>query len=363
MKKLVSLIVAILAMVAILFGVKNMLQAKESTEEVENSSEQQQLFLFNWGNYIDPELIKEFEAETGIQVVYETFDSNDAMEAKLKQGGTRYDIVFPSESSITKLVNQNLLQKLDHSKIKGLENISPFLLNSPVDKGNQYTVPYFWGTVGIMVNTKYIDPESIQTWNDLWKEDFKNKVLVLDGNREALGMALQSLGYSLNSKNDAELQAAEQKLKELKPNVRAVLNEEIKTMMKLEEAPIGMGYSGDAAAVAEENPNVQYILPKDGSAVWTDNFAIAHTAVNIDGAYAFINFMLRPKNALKNALYVGYSTPNKKAKAMLPKEIQDDQSFYPSDETLDHLEVYQQLGKKLLGVYNDLYLQVKMYRK
>ena len=257
MKKLVSLIVAILAMVAILFGVKNMLQAKESTEEVETSSEQQQLFLFNWGNYIDPELIKEFEAETGIQVVYETFDSNDAMEAKLKQGGTRYDIVFPSESSITKLVNQNLLQKLDHSKIKGLENISPFLLNSPVDKGNQYTVPYFWGTVGIMVNTKYIDPESIQTWNDLWKEDFKNKVLVLDGNREALGMALQSLGYSLNSKNEDELKAAEQKLKELKPNVRAVLNEEIKTMMKLEEAPIGMGYSGDAAAVAEEKPNVQ----------------------------------------------------------------------------------------------------------
>ena len=363
MKKLVSLIVAILAMVAILFGVKNMLQAKESTEEVETSSEQQQLFLFNWGNYIDPELIKEFEAETGIQVVYETFDSNDAMEAKLKQGGTRYDIVFPSESSITKLVNQNLLQKLDHSKIKGLENISPFLLNSPVDKGNQYTIPYFWGTVGIMVNTKYIDPESIQTWNDLWKEDFKNKVLVLDGNREALGMALQSLGYSLNSKNEDELKAAEQKLKELKPNVRAVLNEEIKTMMKLEEAPIGMGYSGDAAAVAEENPNVQYILPKDGSAVWTDNFAIAHTAVNIDGAYAFINFMLRPENAYKNALYVGYSTPNKVAKKMLPKEVQEDQAFYPSDDTLKNLEVYEQLGKKWLGIYNDLYLQVKMYRK
>jgi len=344
MKKLVSLIVAILAMVAILFGVKNMLQAKESTEEVETSGEQQQLFLFNWGNYIDPELIKEFEAETGIQVVYETFDSNDAMEAKLKQGGTRYDIVFPSESSITKLVNQNLLQKLDHSKIKGLENISPFLLNSPVDNGNQYTIPYFWGTVGIMVNTKYIDPESIQTWSDLWKEDFKNKVLVLDGNREALGMALQSLGYSLNSKNENELHAAEVKLKELKPNVRAVLNEEIKTMMKLEEAPIGMGYSGDAAAVAEENPNVQYILPKDGSAVWTDNFAIAHTAVNIDGAYAFINFMLRPENAARNAEYVGYSTPNEKAKELMDPEVTSDETYYPSEEIINSLEHYEYLG-------------------
>ena len=360
MKKLVSLIVAILAMVAILFGVKNMLQAKESTEEVETSGEQQQLFLFNWGNYIDPELIKEFETETGIQVVYETFDSNDAMEAKLKQGGTRYDIVFPSESSITKLVNQNLLQKLDHSKIKGLENISPFLLNSPVDKGNQYTVPYFWGTVGIMVNTKYIDPESIQTWSDLWKEDFKNKVLVLDGNREALGMALQSLGYSLNSKNENELHAAEVKLKELKPNVRAVLNEEIKTMMKLEEAPIGMGYSGDAAAVAEENPNVQYILPKDGSAVWTDNFAIAHTAVNIEGAYAFINFMLRPENAARNAEYVGYSTPNEKAKELMNPEVTSDETYYPSEEIINSLEHYEYLGNDWIQKYNEAFLDFKM---
>jgi len=360
MKKLVSLIVAILAMVAILFGVKNMLQAKESTEEVETSSEQQQLFLFNWGNYIDPELIKEFEAETGIQVVYETFDSNDAMEAKLKQGGTRYDIVFPSESSITKLVNQNLLQKLDHSKIKGLENISPFLLNSPVDNGNQYTIPYFWGTVGIMVNTKYIDPESIQTWSDLWKEDFKNKVLVLDGNREALGMALQSLGYSLNSKNENELHAAEVKLKELKPNVRAVLNEEIKTMMKLEEAPIGMGYSGDAAAVAEENPNVQYILPKDGSAVWTDNFAIAHTAVNVEGAYAFINFMLRPENAARNAEYVGYSTPNEKAKELMDPEVTSDETYYPSEEIINSLEHYEYLGNDWIQKYNEAFLDFKM---
>ena len=360
MKKLVSLIVAILAMVAILFGVKNMLQAKESTEEVETSSEQQQLFLFNWGNYIDPELIKEFEAETGIQVVYETFDSNDAMEAKLKQGGTRYDIVFPSESSITKLVNQNLLQKLDHSKIKGLENISPFLLNSPVDNGNQYTIPYFWGTVGIMVNTKYIDPESIQTWSDLWKEDFKNKVLVLDGNREALGMALQSLGYSLNSKNENELHAAEVKLKELKPNVRAVLNEEIKTMMKLEEAPIGMGYSGDAAAVAEENPNVQYILPKDGSAVWTDNFAIAHTAVNVEGAYAFINFMLRPENAARNAAYVGYSTPNEKAKELMDPEVTSDETFYPSEEIINSLEHSEYLGNDWIQKYNEAFLDFKM---
>ena len=229
MKKLVSLILSILVVVLLLLGVKKYIQSQEISADESASSEKQQLYLFNWGNYIDPDLIKEFEAETNIQVVYETFDSNDAMEAKLKQGGTRYDIVFPSESSITKLVNQNLLQPLDHSKIKGLENISPFLLNSPVDPGNQYTVPYFWGTVGIMVNTKYIDPESITTWNDLWKSEFRNKILLLDGNRETMGLALQSLGYSLNSKDAAQLKEAELKIKALNPNVRAVLNEEIKT--------------------------------------------------------------------------------------------------------------------------------------
>ena len=144
------------------------------------------------------------------------------------------------------------------------------------------------------------------------------------------------------------------------PSVRAVLNEEIKTMMKLEEAPIGMGYSGDAAAVAEENPNVQYILPKDGSAVWTDNFAIAHTAVNVEGAYAFINFMLRPENAARNAAYVGYSTPNEKAKELMDPEVTADETFYPSEEIINSLEHYEYLGNDWIQKYNEAFLDFKM---
>lgn len=360
MKKLISLMIAVVSVAILLFGVKQWLLQKDETVESAEQTEKQQLFLFNWGNYIDPELIKEFEAETNIQVVYETFDSNDAMEAKLKQGGTRYDLVFPSESSITKLVNQNLLKPIDHSKIKGLENISAFLLNSPVDPGNQYTIPYFWGTVGIMVNTKYVDPSKITSWKDLWNAEYKSSILLLDGNRETMGLALQSLGYSLNSKNDEELQLAEKKLEELNPNVRAVLNEEIKTMMKLEEAPIGIGYSGDAAAVAEENPNVTYVLPQDGSAVWTDNFAISHNAENIEGAYAFINFMLRPEIAARNAEFVGYATPNEAAKALLDEETTSNESFYPSEEVIRELEHYEYLGNEWISKYNDAFLNFKM---
>lgn len=148
------------------------------------------LYLFNWGNYIDPELIEQFEAETNYKVVYETFDSNDAMEVKFKQGGTSYDLVFPSESSVPKLLEQGLLLPLDHSKLEGLENISDFLLDNDFDKGNQYTVPYFWGTIGIMVNTAQVDVDEIHSWKDLWKPEFENSILLIDGNRETLGIAL-----------------------------------------------------------------------------------------------------------------------------------------------------------------------------
>ena len=278
MKKLVSLILSIIVVILLLLGVKRYIQVKEIAADETASSEKQQLYLFNWGNYIDPELIKEFEAETNIQVVYETFDSNDAMEAKLKQGGTRYD----------------------------------------------------------------------------------NKILLLDGNRETMGLALQSLGYSLNSKDAAQLKEAELKIKSLNPNVRAVLNEEIKTMMKLEEAPIGIGYSGDAAAVAEANPAVQYILPQDGSAVWTDNFALSYNAENIEGAYAFINFMLRPENAAKNAAFVGYATPNEAAKELLDEEVVSDETFYPSQEVIESLEHYEYLGTEWISNYNDAFLNFKM---
>ena len=316
--------------------------------------------LFNWGNYIDPDLITKFEEETGYQVIYETFDSNDAMEVKLKQGGTGYDIVFPSESSIQKMVEQNLLLPLDHSKLEGLEQLSPFLMNNATDPGNQYTIPYFWGTIGMMVNTSQVDVDQVQSWRDLWKPEFKNQILLLDGNRETVGMALQSLGYSQNSKNIDQLDAARLQLAKLTPNVRAVLMEEIKTLMIAGESPIGIGYSGDAAYVMSANPDVTYVLPKDGGAVWTDNFAIPYTVQNVEGAYAFINFMLRPENAAQNALFVEYATPNEAAKQLLPEEVVNDPMMYPSLEQIQGMEHYDYLGKEWLEQYHELFLTFKM---
>ncbi|MBS4750146.1 extracellular solute-binding protein [Granulicatella sp. zg-ZJ] len=360
MKKLGLFFGSILAAVSILFFMKFALEQERASSVGVEVDAQKPLYIFNWGDYIDPELIKEFEEKTGYSVVYETFDSNDAMEAKLKQGGTPYDLIFPSESRVPKLLEENLLKPLDKSKIIGLETLSPALMNQNFDRDNQYTIPYFWGTIGIMVNTEMVDAEKITTWKDLWDSEYKNNILVLDNFHEMLGLTLQSMGYSLNTQDEEKIKEATQRLIALSPNIRAVLTDEIKPLLVAGEAAIGIGYSGDAAAVIASNPAITYIIPKDGSAVWTDNFAIPHTAKNIEGAYAFINFMLEPEHAAKNAEYVGYTTPSQAARELLPEEMTSDTMFYPSDDVLNELEHYEHLGKHWIEFYNEQFLNFKM---
>lgn len=360
MKKILALFVSLLFLIGGLFSIRFYVQQQEVASNDESQEQRQPLYLFNWGNYIDPDLISKFEEQTNYKIIYETFDSNDAMEAKLKQGGTTYDLILPSASSIPKLIEQDLLLPLDHTKLKGLDTISPFLMDTAQDPKNKFTIPYFWGTIGLMVNTDLVDISRIDSWESLWQEDLKNEILLIDGNRETLGVALQSLGYSQNTTNQQELLEARQKLTKLIPNVRAVLMEEIKTLMLQNEAAIGMGYSGDAAYVNGENPAIQYVLPKYGGAIWTDNFAIPYTAKNIQGAYHFINFMLEPEHAAQNAEYVGYAIPVEPAKDLLPKEVTEDRTFYPTAEDIKHMEQYEYLGREWIDRYNEQFLAFKM---
>ncbi|MBO0420632.1 ABC transporter substrate-binding protein [Vagococcus fluvialis] len=357
MKRLQVFLLGIILILGILFGVKVVLNAQTADKDTSSNNT---LVIFNWGEYIDPELMKAFEKESGYHVVYSTFDSNEAMQSKIMQGGTRYDLVFPSESAVPKMLEENLLLPLDHSKIVGLENISNYLLDNKFDPGNQFTVPYFWGTFGIMVNQTNEQANQITKWSDLWKPEFENDILMVDGARESIGLALQSTNQSLNEKSPEKVSESVTYMEGLRPNVKAVLTDEIKTLMINNDAPIGIGYSGDAAFVMGENPDVKYVIPEDGSVIWTDNFAIPKTAQNFEGAYAFINFMLRPENAKQNAEYVGYATPNEKAKEMLPKELTEDQSFYPSLEMIEGMEHYEYLGKETVEMYNDLFLAWKM---
>ncbi|QCJ41337.1 ABC transporter substrate-binding protein [Bacillus sp. S3] len=321
------------------------------------------LTIFNWGDYIDEDLIKQFEKETGIKVIYETFDSNEAMLTKIEQGGTTYDIAVPSEYMIDKMRHENLLIPLDHAKLPNLKYIDKRFMDLPFDPENKYSIPYFWGTVGIVYNPKMLHGKKITSWNDLWDPELKNEILLIDGAREVMGMGLNSLGYSLNDTNKQHLIEAKEKLDTLTPNVKAIVGDEIKMLLANEEASVGLVWSGDASEIMSENEELDYVVPKEGSNLWFDNMVIPKTAKNVEAAHTFINFMLDPEVAAKNTDYVGYSTPNKQALKFMPKEVVKDERFYPSPELTEKLEVYENLGKRNLAYYNELFLQFKMHRK
>ncbi|MGE9834563.1 ABC transporter substrate-binding protein [Streptococcus orisratti] len=357
MRKLYSFVAGVVAIILILFCLAFYLQKSSSS-----GSQSDKLVIYNWGDYIDPELLTKFTKETGIEVQYETFDSNEAMYTKIKQGGTTYDIAVPSDYMIDKMIKENLLVKLDKSQISGLNNIGDEFLGLSFDPKNDYSIPYFWGTVGIVYNTTMVK-QAPEHWKDLWREEYRNDIMLVDGAREIMGLGLNTLGYSLNTKNYERLEEVEQKLNSLTPNIKAIVGDEMKGYMIQGDAAIGVTFSGEASEMLSSNEDLRYVVPSEGSNLWFDNLVIPKTVKHKKEAYAFISFMMEPKNAAQNAEYIGYATPNKAAKALLPDDIKNDKAFYPSEKTIANLEVYDNLGEKWLGIYNDLYLQFKMYRK
>ena len=321
------------------------------------------LTVYNWGDYVDPDLIRAFEEETGIKIIYETFESNEAMLTKIAHGGNAFDIVVPSDYAINKMKEQGMLIPLDHSLLPNLKYIDPRFLDLDFDEGNQYSVPYFWGTLGIIYNSEMLGGRQLTSWHDLWDDSLRNEVLLVDSAREAIGIGLDNLGYSLNDTNVEHLQEAQRKLFELVPNVKAIVGDEIKMLLANEEASVGLVWSGDAALIIDENPKLDYVIPVEGTNVWFDNMVIPITARNAEGAHKFINFMLDPENAAQNTEYVGYSTPNAAALEYLPEEITNDPRFYPASEITDKMELYENLGKRMLAYYNELFLEFKMHRK
>ena len=353
MKKLLYFFVGILIITASLGLITNRMKAADGVKTQNNS-----LTIFNWGEYIDPDLISKFQKETGYKVNYMTFDSNEAMYSKVKQGGTAYDIVVPSEYMVQKMAKENLLLPLDHTKIKNLNYDNPKLLDAAFDPKNTYSVPYFWGTLGIVYNDKYITHPPTK-WEDLWSKDYKNSILLTDSSRDVMGMGLIATGSSVNTTNQSEIDRAYDKLLQLTPNVKAILGDEIMSYMINNETPLSVVYSGQASEMTSSNEHLHYVVPARTN-IWYDNLAIPKTSKNTKAAYAFINFMQEPENAAANAEYVGYSTPNVKAEALLPAEVREDKSYYPDEALIKEDEAYVNLSPYWTGIYNDLYLQFKM---
>lgn len=354
MKQLMQLILISLAVAVIL------LFSAKFIDPPPKSGKGNILYVYNWGEYIDPALLKKFEKKYGIRVILETFDSNESMLAKIKNGGTHYDIAVPSEYAIQKMKEEKLLIPIDHKKLPNLKNINPDFMNLDFDKGNKYSIPYFWGTVGILYNpdkTKGID---FSRWDSLWDPRLKNNVLIVDGAREALGFSLNSMGESLNETNPQKLEKAEQKLEKLGPNVKGVVGDEINTMMVQKEADVAVVWSGMGADIMTENENLDFVVPKEGSNLWFDNMVIPNTAQNVDGAHKFINFLLDAKIGKQNTEWVGYATPNTASYKLLDKETREDERFYPSKAVQEKLEVYEDLGFENIKRYNELFLKFKM---
>ncbi len=313
--------------------------------------------IYNWGEYIDKELIYKFEKETGIKVVYSTFNTNEDMYVKIKKGGSNYDVVIPSDYMIERMIKEDMLKKIDYSKINNFKNVDKKYLNHAYDPDQKYSVPYFWGTLGIVYNKNMVK-DKVDSWDILWNEKYKRNIIMLDSSRDSLCIALIKLGYSPNSKKEAELNEAKELLKGQYDLVYAYLVDQTKHIMINEEAALAVMYSGDAVEAIDENENLEYVVPKEGSNIWFDSMVIPKNAKNVENAYKFIDFMLNEKNMAKNAEYVGYSVPSSKAKKLLPKEVKDSKLAYPSDNVIKKLIVFKDPGK-YIRLYDEIWQEVK----
>jgi spermidine/putrescine transport system substrate-binding protein len=319
-------------------------------------SDKQVLNVYNWGDYIDESVLDDFEEETGIKVNYETFATNEDMYIKIKSGGTNYDVAIPSDYMITKMINEDLLQTIDLNNITNFDLIGDEYKNLDFDPGNNYSVPYMWGTIGIIYNTTMVD-EQIDSWDILWNEKYADEILMVNSQRDAIGITLKKLGYSLNSTDENELSMAKEELLKQKPLVLAYVGDEVKDMMVAEEAAIAIVWSGDAVTMIEQNPNLKYIIPKEGSNKWFDNMVIPKSSEHKEEAEMFIDFMTKVETSLKNVDYIGYSTPNTKAYEMLDDEVKNDTTAYPTGETLENCEVLIDIGDSI-KLYDKIWTEV-----
>lgn len=334
-----------------------MLTGCGSSEGGENG----EVYVYNWGEYIDPETITMFEEETGIKVIYDEYDTNETMYPKVAAGSSAYDLVCPSDYMIQKMIDNDLLQPLNFDNMPNANaNIGAqyYEQSAAFDPGNQYSVPYCWGTVGILYNKTMVQ-EPVTSWSILWDEKYKDNILMQDSVRDAFMVALKLNGNSMNSLNETELQAAKQLLIDQKPLVQAYVIDQVRDKMIGDEAAIGVIYSGEAIYTQRENPNLEYVVPEEGTNVWIDGWVVPKNAPNKENAEKFIDFMCRADIALMNFEYITYSTPNDAARELIEDEdIRNSTIAFPDLSQYNNLETFTYLGEEGDELYNSLWKEV-----
>ncbi len=329
------------------------------------AAEDQTLNVYNWSEYMPDAVLEQFTAETGIEVNYSTYDSNEVMYAKLKTlqgagGDAGYDIVVPSNYYISKMRSEGLLLELDHAKLSGLENLDPKLMDRGFDPGNRYSLPYLWGTTGLGVNRMLLPGQGIGAWADLWNPAFGNSVLLLDDMREVMGLGLIAAGYSVNETDPQRIREAYHKLKALMPNVRLFDAESPKVKLLEGEVRLGMIWNGEVYMANQEEAGIlEYIYPKEGVMLWIDNLAIPKGAPHADAAHRFIDFLLRPEIAKQITEEIGYASPNLKAIELLPLEVRNNPTVYPGEAQMQQVHLQEDIGEAL-QIYERYWQQLKV---
>ena len=322
------------------------------------------VIVYNWGEYIDPEMLEQFEEETGIRVIYDEFETNETMYPKVEIGAAEYDVVCPSDYMISKMIQNDLLMELDFERLPNAkQNIGTqyWQQSEGFDPGNRYSVPYCVGTVGILYNKTMVD-EPITSWAQLWDEKYRDEILMQDSVRDAFMVAEKIYGYSMNTLDEKELSAAKDALIAQKPLVQAYVIDQVRDKMIGGEAAIGVIYSGEAIYTKYENSDLEYVIPEEGTNVWIDSWVILKNAPHKENAEKFIDFMCRSDVALKNFEYITYSTPNEAAKALIEdEEIRNSPIAFPDLTQYDNLETYIYLGEEGDTLYNELWKEVKSY--
>lgn len=319
------------------------------------------VIVYNWGEYIDPNVLDLFEKETGIDVIYEEYETNEIMYPKIQSGAIAYDVVCPSDYMIQRMIQNDLLAEINFDNMPNYKYIDPTYLehSKEFDPENKYSVPYLYGTVGILYNKTLVD-EPIDSWSCLWDEKYKDSILMQDSVRDAFGVTLKYLGYSLNSTDLDELSEAKQLLIDQKPLVQAYVIDQVRDKMIGNEAAIGVIYSGEAHYTKSENPNLEYVIPKEGSNLWIDGWVIPKNAKHKENAEKFIDFLCRPDIALMNFNYITYSVPNTELKNLIKdEEIKNNRVIFPEASDLINCETFQYLGEENDAIYNQLWREIK----
>ncbi|UFT99095.1 spermidine/putrescine ABC transporter substrate-binding protein [Radiobacillus kanasensis] len=329
-----------------------------SAEGGESGSElAEELYLFNWGEYMPQEVLDSFEEEFGVKVVYSTYTSNQEMLTKLNSGTVNYDIVVPTDYIVKRMIEEDQLLEIDMENIPNFKNIQEVFHERDYDPDNKFSVPYLYGSTGIAYNTTKV--EGTPTYADLWDEKYAGHVTVQNSSREAFSMSLQKLGYSMNDLSESKIQEAKEELSKLHPNL-LVYDESPAAQLTSGEAWISHTYSGEAAIAMEENPDISYLLPEEGGELWMDNLVIPKTSKNKYTAEVFINYLLEGEISKQLSDAFPYSNPNQAALDLMSEEERSNPASYPPQEQIANAEWFEDVPQDTMEMINQAFNELKI---